>query len=149
MIQSRPRSQYRKEFRPWLAIAGAVAMATFAAPALADWFGPVRYDPKADRLIVTLNYDGTKPGHQISVQWAPLCKKLNKPGAPTHQTAVWFVDSQGNDLAKKRYTETITVPLAGLSCRPVRVTLYTEPWIPGLGNLDVDIPVASGTGAAP
>lgn len=125
------------DFRAFLPITVAVAMATAAA--MADSFGPVRYDPKSDQLIVTMIYDGTNPDHHFSIQWDP-CRKLDQPGAPAHQIAVSIIDDQGNDTAGKSYTKTISVPLAALSCRPARVTLVTQPNISALGRTTLDIP---------
>lgn len=116
-----------------------VAIATAPAAATADSFGPVRYDPKGDQLIVTMIYDGTNPDHHFSIQWDP-CRKLDQPGAPAHQVAVAVFDDQGDDAPSKSYAKTISVPLAALSCRPARVTLVTEPNISGLGRRTLDIP---------
>jgi hypothetical protein len=128
-----------EDSRAFLLITVAVAMATAPAGVMADSFGPVRYDPKSDQLIVTMIYDGTNPDHHFSIQWDP-CRKLDHPGAPAHQIAVSIIDDQGNDATRKSYTKTISVPLAALSCRPARVTLVTEPNISGLGRTTLDIP---------
>jgi hypothetical protein len=120
-----------EHFRSFALIAVAIALATAPAPARADWFGPVRYDPKGDQFIVTIMYDGTNPDHDFTIQWG-TCRKLEqtrgqpeRPGLPPHQIALSIVDNQGDDLAKKTYTTTITVPLATLTCRPARVSLLT------------------------
>jgi hypothetical protein len=130
----------RRSLRALLVIVVAVAMAA-ATVAMADYFGPVRYDPNSDQLIVTMIYDGTNPNHHFSIHWDP-CRKLHQPGAPAHQIAVSIVDNQGDDAAKKSYTKTISVPLAALSCRPARVTLLTAPKPPlnSLGSITLDIP---------
>ena len=127
-------------------------MVTIPCPALADYFGAVRYDPKTDQLIVTVMYDGTNSHHHLSIQWGS-CLKLYQPRAvgpdgrplvePPHQIELDILDDQGSDLAKKTYTKTITVPLADLSCRPARVTLLTEPYADmpyGPGTRTLDIP---------
>jgi hypothetical protein len=128
-----------EDFRAFLLITVAVAMATAPAAVMADSFGPVRYDPKSDQLIVTMIYDGTNPDHHFSIQWDP-CRKLDQPGAPAHQIAVSIIDAQGNDAAGKSYTKIISVPLAALACRPARVTLVTQPNISALGRTTLDIP---------
>jgi hypothetical protein len=110
--------------RAFLLIVVAVTLATAAAAVMAASFGPVRYDPNSDQLIVTMIYDGTNPDHHFSIQWGP-CRKLDQP---EHQTiGVSILDDQWNDAATKTYTKTITVPLATLSCRPATVTLRTAP----------------------
>ncbi|MGH9485877.1 MAG: hypothetical protein ACRD1F_12550, partial [Terriglobales bacterium] len=114
------------DFRSFLLVAVAVAMATATAVVKADTFGPVRYDPNSDQLIVTIIYDGTNPDHQFSIQWG-RCRKFDQPGQPAHQIIVSLLDNQYDDAARTRYTKTVRVPLASLSCRPARVTLVTTP----------------------
>ncbi|MGH8227247.1 MAG: hypothetical protein ACREU3_04960 [Steroidobacteraceae bacterium] len=97
-----------------------------ATAAMADNFGSVRYDPNRDQLIITVIYRGTHPNHHFSIRWG-RCRKLDRPGEPAHQIAVNLLDDQGNDAAKKSYTETVRVSLAALSCRPARVSLWTPP----------------------
>ena len=110
----------------WL-IAVAIAMATSNAAVMAATFGPVRYDPSGDQLIVTMIYDGTKPNHHFSIQW-DSCRKGEQLDQPAHQTiGVNILDDDHNDAGKKTYTETIRVPVATLSCRPATVTLWTPP----------------------
>jgi hypothetical protein len=136
--------------RAFSLIAVAVVMAGASTAAMADWFGPVRYDPNSDQLIITLMYDGTNPDHHLSVQWG-LCRKLEQPRAvgpdgsplkqPAQQLELRILDDQGNDAAKKTYTKTLQVPLAAVSCRPARVTLTTDPAPPyGPGITVLDIP---------
>ena len=74
-----------QHFRAFLLIAVTVAMATETAAVMADSFGPVRYDPKSDQLIVAMIYDGTNPDHHFSIQWGP-CRKVDQPDQPAHQT---------------------------------------------------------------
>jgi hypothetical protein len=110
----------------------AVTMATAPAAVMADAFGPVHYDPKSDELIVTMLYSVTNPDHHFSIQWGE-CRKLYKPGQPRQlddpprEIIVSILDDQWNDAAKTSYTKIVRVPLAGLSCRPARVTLWTSP----------------------
>ena len=116
-----------EDFRGCLLIAVAVAMATANAAVMAATFGPVRYDPNGDQLIVTMIYDGTNPNHHFSIRWGP-CRKGEQIDQPAHQTiGVDILDDDYNDAAKKTYTETIRVPLANSSCRPATVTLWTPP----------------------
>jgi hypothetical protein len=110
----------------FLLIAAAVAMTGATAPVMADNFGSVLYDANGDRLILTMNYDGTQPNHHFSVLWGS-CLKLDQPGAPAHQIALDILDEQGNDAAEKPYKKVVRVPLVHLACRPARVTLSTSP----------------------
>ena len=116
-----------EDSRVFLLIVVAVTMASVAAAVMADTFGPVRYDPNSDQLIVTMIYDGTNPNHHFSIKWGD-CRRVNPPDQPVQQTiVVSILDDQWNDAATKTYTETVTVPLATLSCRPATVTLRTAP----------------------
>jgi len=71
-----------RDSRAFVLIAVTVAMASGTAGVMAASFGPVRYDPNGDQLIVTMIYDGTNPDHHFSIQWGP-CRKLDQPA---HQT---------------------------------------------------------------
>jgi len=115
--------------RKWLSgITFAVAMVTATAAVMADTFGAVHYDPKGDQLIINIIYDGTNPNHDFSIRWGHCRKIVNQLGEPAHQIInLDILDDQGNDAARKSYTKTVRVPLAGLSCRPATVTLWTPP----------------------
>lgn len=118
-------------------------LATFAAAmtigtaATAANFGPVRYDPQSNQLIVTMLYQGTTPNHHFSIQWG-ACRKLDDQlHGPGHQIIdVGVLDDQGDDAATNSYTEVVTVPLAGMPCRPATVTLWTPPHF----TASIDIP---------
>lgn len=121
----------RSAIRPkWLAgacIAIVLAVVT-PASAMADAFGPVSYDPQSDQIIVTMIYEGTNPNHHFTFQWGRCHKRIDQPGQPAHQIInLGILDDQGNDAATRSYRETIKVPLAGISCRPATVTLWTSP----------------------
>lgn len=129
-----------KGLRALWALASTAAMAVAAPAAMADSFGSVHYDAAGNQLIVTMVYEGTSPHHQFSVQWGQCQSLDHHPGAPPNQVGVQIVDDQGNDAAKKRYTRTLRISLAKLSCRPARVTLLTEPEVFGYGRISVDVP---------
>jgi hypothetical protein len=116
-----------KHLRGCLLIAVVIATATANTAVSAATFGPVRYDPNGDQLIVTMIYDGTNPNHHFSIQW-DTCRKGEQLDRPAHQTVgVNILDDNHDDAATKTYTETIKVPLGNLSCRPATVTLWTPP----------------------
>ena len=121
--------------RGFLLIAFAVAMAAATSAVIAATFGPVRYDPNGDQLIVTMIYDGTHPNHHFTIHW-DTCRKVELVGQPEHVTGVNILDDDYNDAANKPYTETIKMPLANLSCRPATVWLWTPP----SSTTSVDIP---------
>ena len=123
-LRGKRRVQHSRTF---LLFAVTVAIVTDTAATMADTFGPVRYDPNSDQLIVTMIYDGTNPDHHFSVQWG-RCRKANQSDQPAQQTIVASIlDDQWNDAAASTYTTTVKVPLATLSCRPATVTLRTAP----------------------
>jgi hypothetical protein len=99
---------------------------TLAAPGLhAASFSSAHYDSKTDELVVTLNYGGSNPDHQFSIQWGQ-CQPLGDDGAQ-HQIAAQVLDSQWNDDEQQTFTKTVRFSLAGVSCRPATVTLRTAP----------------------
>jgi hypothetical protein len=105
----------------WLlaAIAGLVSLSAHA-----DNFGPVRYDPGTQRLIVTMVYRGTNPNHHFSLKWGQ-CRN-DQAGGPAVTLEV--LDDQFDDQAQQDYRKTVRFSLAGLPCpRPVAVTLKTAP----------------------
>lgn len=117
-----------ESFRNVLLVVIAVAVAAATPAVMADNFGSVHYDPKGNQLIVVMAYRGTTPDHHFSVHWS-RCRKLDEPGAPAYQVLVSILDDQWNDAAKENYTRTIKIPLATLTCRPARVTLWTPPGV--------------------
>ncbi len=110
-----------------LAIILAATIATTTV-AKADTFGAVHYDPKTNQILVTIHYRGTNPNHHFSIQWG-RCRKLHGHlhGPATRAIDLGILDEQGNDAARKPYTELVKVPLAGMPCRPATVTLWTPP----------------------
>lgn len=99
---------------------------TLAAPALhAAAFSSAHYDSKTNELVVTMNYGGSNPDHQFSIQWGQ-CQPLGDDGTQ-HQIAAQVLDSQWNDEEHQTFTKTVRFSLAGLNCRPATVTLRTAP----------------------
>ena len=91
--------------------------------ASADSFGRVAYDPKADELILTMIYRGTNPDHDFSVQWGE-CKALPAGG---NEVSGEVIDSQARDAARQDFRKTVHLSLAGLTCRPAKITLRSAP----------------------
>jgi|SRR5215469_5786042 len=104
----------------------AVMMTTATAAVMAASFGPVRYDPSGDELVVTMIYDGTNADHHFSIQWGP-CRKVDQDHQAHQIIEASILDDQWNDAATKTYTQIVRVPLATLACRPATVTLRTAP----------------------
>jgi len=95
-----------------------------AAGVQAATFSSVNFDSSRNELVVTLNYGGTNPNHQFSVQWG-TCRPLGNEG--NHQIVAVLTDSQWDDAAQQQFTTTMHVSLAGVNCRPAAVTLRTAP----------------------
>ena len=111
----------------FLAIILSFTIATTTV-AKADTFGAVHYDPQTNQILVIIHYRGTNPNHHFSIQWG-RCRKLHGQlhGPAPRAIDLGILDEQGNDAARKPYTKLVEVPLAGISCRPAMVTLWTPP----------------------
>jgi hypothetical protein len=96
-----------------------------ASPVWSDTFSAAHYDPKTDELVVTIVYGGSNPDHQFSVKWGEC--QIVPGGGNMHQTVLDVLDSQWNDASQQTYTKTVRFSLAGVSCRPAKVTLRTAP----------------------
>src|SRR5271163_4037544 len=104
------RTRVRNE--SWLAadsrvlffVVGFVAWA-LCSPVRADTFTGVRYDPRADELVVTMQYPGTNPNHGFTIQW-DSCPSLAR-GQSTYDIAAEVLDSQWNDDARQTFTKTV------------------------------------------
>ena len=116
--------------RNWISLPVITLALTIAAAAVAkaDTFGAVHYDARTNQILVTVHYWGTNPNHHFSIQWG-RCRKLrgHLHGPAPRAIDLGILDEQGNDAAKKRYTELIKVSLAGMPCRPATVNLWTSP----------------------
>jgi hypothetical protein len=129
-------STFRRKWASATLITFAVAMVA-AVAVMAEDFGPVRYDSKSNRLIVTVFYDGTNPNHHFSIHWGRCRTRVDQFHEPPRKIIeVDIIDDSGNDAAVKSYTKVVRVPLAGLSCRPATVTLWTQPGT----TTSIDIP---------
>lgn len=126
--------------RRWMSGTWAVAMVAASAPVMADAFGPTHYDPKGNQLVVTMLYDGTNPNHHFSIQWGRCRKLVDQLHEPARKIIeIDILDDQGNDAATKGYRKIVKIPLAGLSCRPSTVTLWTPGGVSGISTT-LDIP---------
>ena len=116
--------------RIWISRVAIIVALTIASTtvAKADTFGPVRYDPTTNQILVIIQYRGTNPNHHFSIRWGH-CRKLHGElhGPAPRAINLGILDQQGNDAARRGYTELVKVPLAGMSCRPATVTLWTPP----------------------
>jgi len=110
----------------WIAAALGSGLVALMLPhgAHADNFSKAYYDSRADQLVVSMIYSGTNPEHTFSLQWGQ-CQDVN--GSNLHEVAVQVLDSQWQDEALRPYKKTVRFSLAGIPCRPAKVTLRTAP----------------------
>jgi len=89
----------------------------------ADDFENVTYDPATDELVVVVNYSGTNPDHQFTLNWGDCQTKDD------NQRDIFadLIDQQSRDAARKDYRKTLRFSLAGVDCRPATLTLRTAP----------------------
>jgi len=90
----------------------------------ADSFAKAYYDTRTDELVVSMIYGGTNSNHTFTLQWGQ-CQNVN--GSKVHEVAAAVLDSQWQDQALRRYTKIVRFSLAGIPCRPAKVTLRTAP----------------------
>jgi hypothetical protein len=101
-----------------------LATSMLAHAARADNFSRVYYDARQDQLVVTMIYRGTNPDHTFSLKWGQ-CTETQ--GSNLHEVAVEVLDSQWQDAARRDFKKTVRFGLAGIPCRPAKVTLRTAP----------------------
>jgi hypothetical protein len=90
----------------------------------ADTFANVYYSARKDQLVVTMVYRGTNPDHTFSLKWGQ-CKDIVEGGG--HEIAAEVLDSQWQDVEQSDFKKTTRFSLAGLRCRPAKVTLRSAP----------------------
>ena|ERR1700761_9594708 len=91
----------------------------------ADDFAAVRYDRKNNKLVVTLNYQGTNPHHHFTIKWGEC--QANQDGSMPGAAAE-ILDDQFNDAAQQNYTKTVRFSLDDMPCpRPMSLTLRSAP----------------------
>jgi len=116
----------RTDHARWAAAALGSALVTLMLPhgAHADDFSKAYYDSRVDQLVVSMIYSGTNPKHTFTLHWGQ-CQDVN--GSNLHEVAVQVLDSQWQDEALRPYKKTVRFSLAGIPCRPAKVTLRTAP----------------------
>jgi hypothetical protein len=110
----------------WKATALASGLAILIVPLglHADNFSKVYYDSRTDQLVLSMVYRGTNSNHTFTLQWGQ-CQTAN--GSKLHEVAADVLDSQWQDEELHPYEKTVRLSLAGIPCRPARVTLRTAP----------------------
>jgi len=95
-----------------------------ALGAHADNFSEAYYDSRADQLVLSMNYRGTNSKHTFTLQWGQ-CQGVND--SKLHEVAADVLDSQWQDEDLHPYEKTVRFSLAGIPCRPAKVTLRSAP----------------------
>jgi hypothetical protein len=112
-----------RALRPVAVLLG-IASAMLTPAAQADNFANVYYDASKDQLVVTMAYRGTNRHHKFSLQWGPC----NAPqDGNLNEVTADVLDSQWQDAAVSDFKKTTRFSLAGIPCRPAKVTLRTAP----------------------
>jgi hypothetical protein len=107
-----------------MALGSGLAMLMLPLGSQADTFAKAYYDTRTDELVVSMIYGGTNSNHTFTLQWGQ-CQNVN--GSKVHEVAAEVLDSQWQDQALRRYTKMVRFSLAGIPCRPAKVTLRTAP----------------------
>lgn len=102
----------------------ALTAMALSGPAEADDFAQVSYDAPDDQLVVSINYQGTNPGHQFSLKWG---RCLESPDGHSRGIVGEVLDSQWQDPAQRSFQVTTRFSLTNLACRPADVTLRIAP----------------------
>lgn len=89
---------------------------------MGDNFSNIFYDAETDEAVVTMLYRGTNPDHTFSLKWGE-CQELSGGKGIVAEV----LDNQWRDAARREYKKTVRFSLAGLVCRPAKLTLRTAP----------------------
>ena len=110
--------RHRTRFWP---LAGLILLA--GSPTRADDFENVSYDSSTDELVIVVNYSGTNPDHQFTLNWGECQTKDD------NQSELFgdLIDQQSRDAARQDYRKTLRFSLAAIDCRPATVTIRTAP----------------------
>jgi len=109
---------------PTAAVGSGCAALMLSLGAQGDSFARAYYDSRTDQLVVGMIYGGTNAQHAFTIRWGQ-CQDVG--GSNWHDLAAEVLDSQWQDQAVRSYEETVRFSLAGIPCRPARVTLRTAP----------------------
>jgi hypothetical protein len=107
----------------WMTIVALAATLALAAQAQAANVLAMSYDPSTDQLVLKVGYRGSHDKHVFTVDWEE-CKDYAFVDAK-YQVLGNLVDSEPNDRGINEYTHDVRVSLAGLDCRPVKLTVRT------------------------
>ena len=103
------------------AVAGLLCLA--GATGRADEIQSIAYDAATDELVIKVNYSGTNPDHQFTMNWGECQTKDD------NQRELFgdLIDQQGSDAARQDFQKTVRISVADVDCRPAMVTIRTAP----------------------
>jgi hypothetical protein len=107
-------------------LAGVIAIAvmgTSAATANATNLLDLTHDTDTDTLVLEVAYRGSHGDHPFSLDWGE-CKDYAF-GTP-HQIGAQLVDREFDDSGPTEFKQTLKFSLAGLVCRPSKLTIRTS-----------------------
>jgi len=109
----------------WLAVMAMLTSLTIASTAHAVNVLSMSYEKKTDELLLKVAYRGTHDNHTFSLDWDE-CHDYAFVDAK-YQTMANLVDSEPNDKTETEFTQDLRFSLAGIQCRPVKLTIRTSP----------------------
>ena len=109
----------------WLAVMAMLTSLAIASNAHAVNVLSMSYEEKTDELLLKVAYRGTHDKHTFSLDWDE-CHDYAFVDAK-YQTMANLVDSEPNDKAETEFTQNLRFSLAGIKCRPVKLTIRTSP----------------------
>ena len=109
----------------WLAVMAMLTSLAIVSNAHAVNVLSMSYEQKTDELLLKVAYRGTHDKHVFSLAWDE-CHDYAFAEAK-HQIMANLIDSEPNDEAKTEFTQNLRFSLAGIECRPVKLTIRTSP----------------------
>jgi hypothetical protein len=109
----------------WMILVAVAATLIVSAQAQATNVLAMSYDKSTDQLVLKVGYRGTHDQHVFSINWEE-CKDYAFVDAK-YQVMGNLVDSEPNDAGVNEYAQDLRFSLAGIECRPVKLTVRTAP----------------------
>jgi hypothetical protein len=109
----------------WLGMVALLASIVMVSNAHAVNVLSMSYESNTDELLLKVAYRGTHDKHTFSLAWDE-CHDYAFAGAK-YQLMANLVDSEPNDKAEREFTQDLRFSLAGIECRPAKVTIRTAP----------------------
>ena len=102
----------------------AVVIGVFTTAANATNLLGLSHDEETDTLVLKVAYRGSHGEHPFSLDWGE-CKDYAFGDTP-HQIGAQLVDRDFDDSGPQEFTQTLEFSLAGMTCRPSKLTVRTS-----------------------